>query len=312
MTERRLGLDLGTNSIGWCLLDLDADNTPCSIFKTGVRIFNDGRDPKTLTSLKATRREARSARRRRDRFLQRQKYLLNTLVKMGLMPTDEKERQAVALKDPYSIRKAALDKAVAPEDLGRALFHINQRRGFKSNRKSGDNEAGVVKQSVAALEMQLMERKARTFGEFLADRHAKKETVRARRLGPKTSDLYEFYPNRAMLEHEFDLLWSTQASYNPGLYKEEKAEQLKDIIFFQRKLKPQEVGRCTFLPEEKRISKALPSFQRFRIYQELSNLCWLDKEGVAHRITNSLELRDRLFAELEQKKINFQADARHS
>ena len=302
MTERRLGLDLGTNSIGWCLLNLDADNNPCSIFKTGVRIFNDGRDPKTLTSLKATRREARSARRRRDRFLQRQKYLLNTLVKMKLMSADEKERQTAALKDPYSIRKAALDSAVAPEDLGRAIFHINQRRGFKSNRKSGDNEAGVVKQSVAALEMQLMERKARTFGEFLADRHAKKETVRARRLGPKTSDLYEFYPDRAMLEHEFDLLWSTQASFNPELYTEEKAEQLKDIIFFQRKLKPQEVGRCTFLPEEKRMSKALPSFQRFRIYQELANLCWIDKEGVAHRITNSLELRDRLFNELEQKK----------
>jgi len=79
MTSRRLGLDLGTNSIGWCLLDLDKYGDPVSIFRSGVRIFNDGRDPKSLGSLKATRREARSARRRRDRFIQRQKHLLNEL-----------------------------------------------------------------------------------------------------------------------------------------------------------------------------------------------------------------------------------------
>ena len=71
MVARRLGLDLGTNSIGWCLLDLDSHGDPVSIFRTGVRIFNDGRDPKSLGSLKATRREARSARRRRDRFIHR-------------------------------------------------------------------------------------------------------------------------------------------------------------------------------------------------------------------------------------------------
>ena len=71
MTSRRLGLDLGTNSIGWCLLDLDKYGDHVSIFRSGVRIFNDGRDPKSLGSLKATRREARSARRRRDRFIQR-------------------------------------------------------------------------------------------------------------------------------------------------------------------------------------------------------------------------------------------------
>jgi CRISPR-associated endonuclease Csn1 len=162
MVARRLGLDLGTNSIGWCLLDLDSQGDPVSIFRTGVRIFSDGRDPKSLGSLKATRREARSARRRRDRFIQRQKFLINELVRLGLMPEDDDQRHALAFKDPYSIRKKALDEQVHPHEMGRAIFHLNQRRGFKSNRKSGDNEAGVVKQSVAALEVKLMEQKGRT------------------------------------------------------------------------------------------------------------------------------------------------------
>lgn len=302
MPARRLGLDLGTNSIGWCLLDLNSHGDPVSIFRTGVRIFSDGRDPKSLGSLKATRREARSARRRRDRFIQRQKFLINELVRLGLMPEDKDQRQALALRDPYPIRKKALDEKVHPHEMGRAIFHINQRRGFKSNRKSGDNEAGVVKQSIAELEVKLMEKKARTIGEFLADRHETKDTVRARRLGSKTADLYEFYPDRAMLEAEFDKLWQAQAVFDASLYNEEAKERIKGVVFFQRKLKPQEVGRCTFLPEENRISKALPSFQRFRIYQELSNLAWIDRDGAAHPITVSLKLRDRLFGELETKK----------
>ena len=302
MSSRRLGLDLGTNSIGWCLLDLDEHGDPVSIFRTGVRIFNDWRDPKSLGSLKATRREARSARRRRDRFIQRQKFLINELVRLGLMTQDKDQRQALAFKDPYPIRKRALDEQVHAHEMGRAIFHINQRRGFKSNWKSGDNEAGVVKQSVAALEVKLMEQKARTIGEFLADRHKTKDTVRARRLGSGTADLYELYPDRTMLEQEFDKLWQAQAVFDASLYTEDAKERIKGVVFFQRKLKPQEVGRCTFLPQENRISKALPSFQRFRIYQELSNLAWIDKDGAAHSITASLSLRDRLFRELETKK----------
>ncbi len=308
MQKRRLGLDLGTNSIGWCLINLGSDGAPKSLFKAGVRIFNDGRDPKSLGSLKATRREARSTRRRRDRFIQRQKYLINELVRLGLMPEDKEQRQALAFKNPYPIRKRALDEKVHPHEMGRAIFHINQRRGFKSNRKSGDNEAGVVKQSIAEFEVKLMEKKARTIGEFLADRQQEKQTVRARRLGSKTADLYEFYPDRSMLEQEFDKLWSAQAGFDGSLYTPDAKERLKGIVFFQRKLKAQEVGRCTFMPDEHRISKALPSFQRFRIYQELSNLVWIDRQGIGHRITESISFRDRLFNELEvKKKLTFKS-----
>ena len=66
----RLGLDMGTNSIGWCLYDGD------SIKDIGVRIYSDGRDPKSGASLAVDRRDARSARRRRDRFIGRRSALL--------------------------------------------------------------------------------------------------------------------------------------------------------------------------------------------------------------------------------------------
>ena len=51
-----------------------------------------------------------------------------------------------------------------PHELGRALFHLNQRRGFKSNRKADQDsgESGVIKEASEALEAQMVESDART------------------------------------------------------------------------------------------------------------------------------------------------------
>ena len=38
----RLGLDVGTNSLGWAVVGL-SDDAPTSIIATGVRIFAEGR-----------------------------------------------------------------------------------------------------------------------------------------------------------------------------------------------------------------------------------------------------------------------------
>ena len=226
----RLGLDIGTNSIGWALFNLDENNDPNEIFRSGVRIFDDGRDPLSFSSLKATRREKRSARRGRDRFLVRQKQLIEELINIGLMPQDETSRKSLAFKNPYIIRKEALDNDIDPFDIGRAIFHINQRRGFKSSRKTDSNEGGVVKESIAVLEQNLMKTGSRTIGEFLANRNEKRETVRARRLGSKSSDLYELYPNRYMLEQEVDLIWKAQNHYNASIFTEVNLTKIKDII----------------------------------------------------------------------------------
>src|SRR3546814_15897975 len=88
----RLGLDIGTNSIGWCLFD---GNT---IRDIGVRIFSDGRDPTSGASLAVDRRNARAMRRRRDRYVRRRSALLPALVETGLMPSHAKEAKALALR----------------------------------------------------------------------------------------------------------------------------------------------------------------------------------------------------------------------
>lgn len=293
----RLALDLGSTSLGWAALDLkrDVDDltgvkktridpktgeiiplfVPCGLRKAGVRLFSDGRDPQDKTSLAVARRIARQMRRRRDRYLTRRSRLLAALIRFGLMPADPAERKDLAGPlDPYELRNRGAVDRLEPYELGRALFHLNQRRGFKANRKTdGDpDEQGKIKTAVDLLAADIKNSGAPTLGAYFAWRKKNRETVRARLTGVGAKASYPFYPAREMLEAEFDKLWATQACFHPALLTAEARDDLRRRIFFQRPLKPIKPGKCTFFPEEERAPRALPSAQRFRLLTELNNL----------------------------------------
>ena len=270
----RLGLDLGTNSIGWAAIRLDDHDDPCGILGMGVRVFPDGRDAKSKESNAASRRVARGARRRRDRYQKRRADLLRRLTECGLMPADERQRKALAARhDPYELRARALDDLLSPHELGRALFHINQRRGFKSNRKADQDsgESGVIKEASEALEDQMAESDARTLGEFLDYQRREGQPTRFRNLGTGATAKYEFYPTRQMLLDEFDQIRAAQAPCHD--LGPDQWDVLRDqIIFYQRPLKPVDPGWCQFEDGQQRAARALPVAQEFRILQELNNL----------------------------------------
>jgi CRISPR-associated endonuclease Csn1 len=103
---------------------------------------------------------------------------------------------------------------------------------------------------------------------------------------------------------EFEALWARQAKCNPALFHDAAYKELKDCLLHQRPLKPVKPGRCTLLPEEERARLALPSQQRFRIYQEINNLRPLGEHLQEQSLT--LAQRDPLVAELDKKsKLSF-------
>lgn len=269
-THYRLGLDIGANSIGWCCLSLDGDRRPSAILAAGVRVFPDGRDPQTLASLAADRRAARAARRRRDRYLRRRRVLVNALVRHGLLPAGG----SVAGTDPWPLREAALSRRLDPHDLGRVIFHLNQRRGFASNRKTdrgNEDDRGKIADAADRLRGELARAGAPTLGAWLAARHAEGKPVRARLRGEGAQASYDFYPTRDLVLAEFDAIWSAQAGWNPAL-TDAMRDEIRRILFHQRPLKAPPVGRCWLEPEEPRAPRALPTVQRFRIAQDLVNL----------------------------------------
>lgn len=273
----RLGIDLGTTSIGTALVRLDGpaeQPEPCGILHMGVRIFDDGREPKSHEPLAVSRRMARQARRRRDRYIRRRQRLISAFVEAGLFPQDEVARKSLEVLPPYKLRAEGLDHKLPLFHFGRALFHLSQRRGFKSSRQSGKNEdAGKIKEGVQRLREQLDAEHCRTLGEYFHKHRIEKGiSVRARLVGAKAKAEYPFYPERAMVADEFDRLWAAQAAYYPEVCTENSRTKIRDILLYQRPLKPVKPGKCTFEPSEDRCPIADPLFQRFRILQELNHL----------------------------------------
>ncbi len=152
-----LGLDLGTNSIGWAIVE--KENDEFSLVDKGVRIFSEGvKSEKGIESSRAAERTGyRSARRlkyrRKLRKYETLKVLsLNNMCPLSLKDVEEWKKSGFKkyplnpefLKwlrtnddeniNPYAFRDSASKEKVKLYDFGRALYHIAQRRGFLSNR----------------------------------------------------------------------------------------------------------------------------------------------------------------------------------
>lgn len=265
----RLGLDIGANSIGWAALSLD-DASGDPILAMGSRVFPDGRAPEKRSgpgaSLAVGRRLARGQRRRRKRYLRRRAALMRKLVAFGLMPANKQERKDLASCDPYELRKRALSETLKPYKLGRALFHLHQRRGFKSNRKAGGEDkkkATQARMDREGLRQAISDSDNPTLGEFLAGRRERGKPVRAR-------PGQELYPERAMYAREFNEIRARQAE-NHALTPAQW-DELERIIFHQRPLKPVKPGWCALEDNAERAPRSHPCAQEFRILEEVNNL----------------------------------------
>ncbi len=162
-----LGLDLGTNSIGWAVVDSEKNTT--SLLDKGVHIFSEGvKIEKGIESSKAAERtKFRSARRIKFRRKLRKQETLTVLIKHNMCPLSMEElnlwiedKKAYPKSEefikwlhtdeatninPYYFRDKASRESIPLKELGRALYHLSQRRGFLSNRlDQGDD--GIIEQ----------------------------------------------------------------------------------------------------------------------------------------------------------------------
>ncbi|GLR52034.1 type II CRISPR RNA-guided endonuclease Cas9 [Shinella yambaruensis] len=323
---KTLGLDLGTNSLGWAIIETrgePGENDEGRIVASGVRIFSQsemaGRDPQSKASLAVARRQARGSRRQRDRYLKRRERLVDLLVDLGLMPADKAARAELVKNhgdgktgdlssSVYALRARALDEALSPYEIGRAIFHLNQRRGFKSNRKadSNDPEQGVISEGMRSLDEKMAEAGARTIGEWLHMRRLQGLPVRAR-IAPD-GEGYAFYPSRDALEREFDRIMARQTLFHPDLLTDAVIRELREVIFHQRPLRPVKPGKCSYNPLEERLAKAHPLFQKFRLLKELNELEIVGEDQKHIKLTP--EQRDALALQLrtsltKQGKVPF-------
>ncbi len=283
--SRILGLDLGTNSIGWAVVE--KEDGEYSLIDKGVRIFQQGvKIEKGIESSKAAERtEHRSARRLKYRRKLRKIATLKVLAEYGYCPGLTKEELDLwrykkiyplnnsfrnwwltdegAEKHPYFFRNLAitrqldLNKEKDKHKLGRAFYHMAQRRGFLSNRldSTPENETGKVKSSIK----ELQEKKGnRTLGQyFYEDCYLKGEKIRDQYTSREEDYLDEF--NRICTFQNIP---------------EEFEQKLHKAIFYQRPLKSQKglIGKCVFEPTKPRCAVSRPEFEEYRMLCFINNI----------------------------------------
>jgi CRISPR-associated endonuclease Csn1 len=295
-----LGLDLGPNSAGWALIeesvDADGSTNPVRLVDAGARIFPEGVEANRNQSRNTARRDARAIRRQHDRRTRRREGLLRHLTAAGLMPKEADALREILAINPYSLRARALDQKLEPFELGRALYHLGQRRGFLSNRKAErgsekkkENEG--VAAAISTLDKNIAESGARTLGEYLS------------RLDPALERIRKRYTSRAMYQHEFDAIWNAQSPHHPDLLTDDLRRRFHQIIFNQRPLKVQKglVGECELEPGRKRSPRGTWYAQQFRLIQDVCHLEFPDAATGEVRKLNDDE-RAKLIAALQRKK----------
>ena len=132
--KKVLGLDLGSNSIGWALLEKH-NGQLTKITDIGVRIFNKAVEDKVPTPKNVKRRDMRLGRRVIQRKARRKQRMLNYLVSLNLLPKKlQKNNQPEIILNTignlYELRTKALDNKLEAYELGRVLLHFVARRGF--------------------------------------------------------------------------------------------------------------------------------------------------------------------------------------
>ena len=301
-----LGLDIGTSSVGWAILDLDKER----IHDLGVRIFERPEDPQNGDSLAKPRRDARSARRRLKRRRQRLNHLKQFFVDQNILTKDQVEevlnyKSDFNKLDVYDLRAKALTEELSPEELLKVLYQITKRRGFKSNRKvveESDKEGGRVTSALKANEKFLADNNYTTVGDALS--RDEKFALHKRN---KRDDYTNSFARDDFL-CELEAIIKTQRNYalknvpepaiNELIYGIDDGQVTNvSAIMYQRPFMTKEliekmVGKCTFEDGEKRAPKASYSFEIFRLASDLSHLVFIPRDASKRQAKReNLEIR---------------------
>lgn len=216
--KKILGLDLGTNSIGWAVVnEAETKDENSSIVKLGVRVnpltvdeqlnFEKG---KSITT-NAGRTLKRSMRRNLQRFKLRRDNLIEVL-KEGNLISDESiltENGNRTTFETLRLRAKAAVEEISLSEFARVLLMINKKRGYKSSRKAKSTEEGQL--------IDGMEIAKRLYDENLTPGQLSYELLKS---GKKR--LPDFY--RSDLQAEFDKVWNFQSQFYSFLTNELKEE----------------------------------------------------------------------------------------
>lgn len=288
--KRILGLDLGSSSIGWAVVDecsreiLNEGEVVATekdkIVDIGSRIIPLSVDESTqfskgqALSKNADRTKCRTQRKGYDRYQLRRVLLLDELGRLGMY--DGRPLRLSTL-DLWGLRAKAVTDKVSLKELGRVLCHLNQKRGYRTVKSDfEDKKQGAYVKAVLERYGELHEQGV-TIGQYLYNELKKDSAFRCKD---------RIYPRDAYIE-EFDAVMSRQRIFYPDVLTDGVIAHIRDyIIFHQWPLKSCKhlVAKCELERHDVEINgrvrncgpkvapRSSPLFQVCKIWECINNL----------------------------------------
>ncbi len=306
-----LGLDLGTNSIGWAVIERIAENDG-KIIDIGTRIFPEGVNRDNIgkeIKKNEQRRMKRLIRRQLFRRKLRKWQLATFLIKYHMFPEVENVKKAIQsnskeLQHFFSINpiecrsKAVTGEKLSLLELGRIFYHFAQRRGYKESLKddtvdSGTLYEGSIKDSKTGInETSALIAEFQTLGNALFQ------------LNPYVSEnknnkrWRNRYTTRNMYTSEFEIIWKKQQQFYPDILNEELKQKIgntsEGLLFFQRPLKSQShlIGKCSLEVNKPRSNDSCIAFELRRTYEFINSI---KLDGVAISAEQKEKVKELFF-----------------
>lgn len=300
------GFDLGTNSIGWAVVNKEKEQIKgmgSVIFPMGVNLEKGVKE----VSKNETRRDKRQARRQNFRRKIRKAKLAERLSEKGMFPdidylTEKYMPESKDLKfaykfqrlirqvprceelndffhlNPYELRaKAYNGEKLSKREIGRVIYQMGLRRGYRETLQDGDEKGAIYKGKPKENKTGIEETQEKiveygTLGNYLHNENPHQKRLRNR------------YTLRSMYTDEFNLIYKNQQKHYPELLDEDFYNELgfvhptdpllNGILFYQRPLRSQKhlLGNCQFESTKPVAPKSCPDFEKFRALTYATNI----------------------------------------
>lgn len=304
-----LGLDLGSSSVGWAVIQ-EGDSADNRIIDIGCRIIpltvdDANQFSKGLTITKnAERTQKRTQRKGYDRYQLRRHNLLVVLKRLNMLY----DESLVSLKsiDLWEMRARAVHEQVSLPELGRILFHLNQKRGYRSVKGDcADKKQSIYLQEIADRYAKI-NNLGITIGEFFYKELLLNSSFRCKDC---------VFPRDAYVE-EFDRIISTQRRFYPQVITDDVVDEIRNrVIYYQRPLKSCKhlVTSCELetrilVVNGKNINiapkvapRSAPLFQVCKIWESINNIVLENREKDKRYITLDEKLKIFEFMNTHEK-----------
>lgn len=275
--QRTLGLDMGTNSIGWAVLDVPSEEGEVGeVLAMGSRIFKAGAEVKgnTVTTKARERREKRMMRRQIERRASRRRLLRSELIKVGMLPKGDDEFALLMDQDPAPLLATGMaKKKLELHEIGRVIYWMSSKRGFLSLRSGGatlvDDDPDFVPTRYRVSQF------SRSTGERI---HVGQEDILIefldgqREFHPKILTDKATFGARGRLVYPVKPIARDKYASNGSALDE---FGIHGLVFFQRKVYWDQatIGACSLDPGSgKRAARAERCAQEFSIWNTIVNL----------------------------------------